>query len=131
MLIDTFLYLIPSLKYLRNINDPKELCSELWIDSNRLFLQADGKKMPPSTISKWFIKYVGQIGPPVINFHGLRHTNATLLISQNINVAVVAARLGHVQITTTINFCVHPIISHNRKAGNVLENLLLPQQKLV
>lgn len=87
--------------------------------------------MHHSTISKWFVKYVGQIGLPVINFHGLRHTNATLLISQNIDVAVVAARLGHAQITTTFNFYVHPIISHNRNAGNVLENLLLPQQKLV
>ena len=111
--------------------EQKSLYGELWHDSDRLFVQADGKPMHPSTISKWFVKYVGQIGLPVINFHGLRHTNATLLISQNIDVAVVAARLGHAQITTTFNFYVHPIISHNRKAGNVLENLLLPQQKLV
>ena len=112
-------------------NNQKEFCGELWIDSNRLFVQADGKPMHPSTISKWFVKFVEQIGLPVINFHGLRHTNATLLISQNIDVAVVAARLGHAQITTTFNFYVHPIISHNRNAGNALENLLLPQQKLV
>lgn len=109
----------------------KSFYGELWTNSNRLFVQADGKPMHPSTISKWFVKYVGQIGLPVINFHGLRHTNATLLISQNIDVAVVAARLGHAQITTTFNFYVHPIISHNRNAGNALENLLLPQQKLV
>lgn len=111
--------------------EQKSFCGELWTDSNRLFVQADGKPMHPSTISKWFVKYVSQIGLPVINFHGLRHTNATLLISQNIDVAVVAARLGHAQITTTFNFYVHPIISHNRNAGNALENLLLPQQKLV
>ena len=107
--------------------EQKSLYGELWTDSNRLFVQADGKPMHPSTISKWFVKYVGQIGLPVINFHGLRHTNDTILIAQNIDVAVVAARLGHAQITTTFNFYVHPIISHNRKAGSVLENLLLPQ----
>lgn len=107
--------------------EQKSLYGELWANSNRLFVQADGKPMPPSTISKWFVRYVGQIGLPVINFHGLRHTNATLLIAQNIDVAVVAARLGHAQITTTYNFYVHPIISHNRKAGYALENLLLPQ----
>ena len=108
--------------------EQKSFYSELWTDSDRLFVQADGKPMHPSTISKWFVKYVAQIGLPVINFHGLRHTNATLLISQNIDVAVVAARLGHAQITTTFNFYVHPIISHNRQAGSVLENLLLPQK---
>ena len=107
-------------------DNQKELCGELWIDSNRLFVQADGKPMHPSTISKWFVKFVEQIGLPVINFHGLRHTNATLLISQNIDVAVVAARLGHAQITTTFNFYVHPIIFHNKSAGNVLQNLLIP-----
>ena len=104
----------------------KSLYGELWTNSDRLFVQADGKPMHPSTISKWFVRYVDKIGLPVINFHGLRHTNATLLIAQNIDVAVVAARLGHAQITTTYNFYVHPIISHNRLAGNALENLLLP-----
>ena len=107
--------------------EQKSLYGDLWTNSNRLFVQADGKPMHPSTISKWFVRYVGQIGLPVINFHGLRHTNATLLIAQNIDVAVVAARLGHAQITTTYNFYVHPIISHNKKAGYALEDLLLPQ----
>ena len=106
-------------------DEQKSLYGELWINSNRLFVQADGKPMHPSTISKWFVKFIGQIGLPVINFHGLRHTNATLLIAQNIDVAVVAARLGHAQITTTFNFYVHPIIAHNKKAGFALENLLL------
>lgn len=108
--------------------EQKSIYGKLWTNSDRLFVQADGKPMHPSTISKWFVKYVAQIGLPVINFHGLRHTNATLLISQNIDVAVVAARLGHAQITTTYNFYVHPIISHNRLAGNALENLLLPSK---
>ena len=110
-------------------DEQKSLYGELWINSNRLFVQADGKPMHPSTISKWFVKYIGQIGLPVINFHGLRHTNATLLIAQNIDVAVVAARLGHAQITTTFNFYVHPIIAHNKKAGFALENLLLPKHQ--
>ena len=112
-------------KYKLWYEEQKSLYGELWIDSNRLFVQADGKPMHPSTISKWFVKFIGQIGLPVINFHGLRHTNATLLIAQNIDVAVVAARLGHAQITTTFNFYVHPIIAHNKKAGFALENLLL------
>ena len=106
--------------------EQKSLYGELWIDSNRLFVQADGKPMHPSTISKWFVKFVEQIGLPVINFHGLRHTNATLLIAQNIEVPIVSARLGHAQLTTTLNFYVHPIIAHNKTAGFALENLLLP-----
>lgn len=59
----------------------KSIYGELWTNSNRLFVQSGGKPMHPSTISKWFVKFVKEIGLPVINFHGLRHTNATLLIS--------------------------------------------------
>ena len=104
----------------------KSICGELWTNSDRLFVQADGKPMHPSSISKWFVKYVGTIGLPVINFHGLRHTNASLLVAQNIDIAVISARLGHAQISTTLDFYVHPLLSHNRKAGYALENLLLP-----
>lgn len=106
--------------------DQKLLYGELWTNSNRLFVQADGKPMHPSSISKWFVKYVGTIGLPVINFHGLRHTNASLLVAQNVDIAVVSARLGHAQISTTLDFYAHPLLSHNRKAGYALENLLLP-----
>ena len=81
--------------------------------------------MYPDTLSKCFKKFIQDIGLPVINFHGIRHTNATLLISQNVNVAVVAARLGHAHISTTFNFYVHPLASHNRSAGIVLQNLLV------
>lgn len=106
--------------------DQKSFYGELWTNSDRLFVQVDGKPMHPSTISKWFVKFVAQIGLPVINFHGLRHTNASLLVAQNIDIAVVSARLGHAQISTTLDFYVHPLLSHNRKAGYALENLLLP-----
>ena len=106
--------------------EQKSIYGELWTNSDRLFVQANGKPMHPSTISKWFVKYVGQIGLPVINFHGLRHTNASLLVAQNIDIAVISARLGHAQISTTLDFYVHPLLSHNRKAGYALENLLLP-----
>ncbi len=106
--------------------EQKSFYGELWTNSNRLFVQADGKPMHPSTISKWFVKYVSTIGLPVINFHGLRHTNASLLVAQNIDIAIISARLGHAQVSTTLNFYVHPLLSHNRKAGYALENLLLP-----
>ena len=102
------------------------VCNDLNSNLECLFVQSNGEPMHPSTISKWFKKFIQDIGLPVINFHGLRHTNASLLISQQIDVAIVAARLGHAQISTTLNFYVHPLLSHNKIAGSALQNLLLP-----
>ena len=109
-------------------NGPKKLCGEFCEKSNRLFVQDDGKLMHPNTISKWFVKFVQKIGLPYLNFHGIRHTNAALLIFQNVDAAFVATRLGHVQIRTTFNFYVHPLASHNRSAGIVLQNLLFDKK---
>lgn len=105
--------------------EQKSIVGDFWNDSDRLFVQVDGNPITPSTISKWFEKFFKQIGLPVITFHGLRHTNATLLIAQQVDVATVSARLGHAQIITTYNFYVHPLKSHDKHAGNVLENLLV------
>lgn len=106
-------------------DEQKAIVGDFWHESNRLFVQDDDKPIHPSTISKWFEQFVKKIGLPVINFHGLRHTNATLLIYQQVDVATVSARLCHAQITTTYNFYIHPLKSHDRTAGNVLENLLI------
>ena len=63
-----------------------------------LFIQVD---------SKWFEKFIKQIGLPVIIFYGLRHKDATLLITQKVDSATVLARLSLAQITTPYNFYVH------------------------
>lgn len=108
--------------------EPKSICGDFWYESDRLFVQDNGKPIHPSTISIWFEKFVKQIGLLVINFHGLKHINTTLLIAQQVDVATVSARLGHAQITTTYNFYVHTLKSHDEMAGNVLENLLVPSK---
>ena len=61
---------------------------------------------------------------PEITFHGLRHSNATLLISQGVDVRTVSGRLGHAQMSTTTNIYSHFFRSTDRKAADVLEALL-------
>lgn len=106
--------------------EQKSIYNELCTNSDRLFVQADGKPIPPSIISKWFVKYVDQIGLPVINFHRLRHTNASLLSCTKYWYSNSFCKTRSCKISTTLNFYVHPLLSHNQKAGYALENLLLP-----
>lgn len=46
-------------------------------------------------------------GLPRISVHGLRHTFATMLNSEGIDIARISAELGHSQITTTFNTYTH------------------------
>ena len=48
-----------------------------------------------------------QADKPRLRFHDLRHTYASLLIEQGVNVAFVSRHLGRASITTTLNVYAH------------------------
>jgi integrase len=60
---------------------------------------------------------------PQITFHGLRHTHATLLISNGENIKVVSDRLGHKDITTTLNTYTHVIEDMKNNTANLLDSI--------
>jgi integrase len=59
---------------------------------------------------------------PRFRFHDLRHTYASLLIAQGVNVAFVSRQLGHASITTTLNVYTH-LFDHAEHAASVIERL--------
>ena len=105
-----------------------------WKGNNYVFIQADGKQMYPSTpysVFKDVIHRHNQMASdaeqlPDIPLHGLRHTSATLLISQNVDIRTVSGRLGHAQTSTTMNIYSHQLQSMDEKAAGTLETLLNP-----
>ena len=46
---------------------------------------------------------------PVIPFHGLRHTSATILIARHSDIKTVQQRLGHAEASTTMNIYAHAL----------------------
>lgn len=54
----------------------------------------------------------------VIKFHGLRHTFASLLIEDKVDVKTVADILGHSDVSTTLNTYVHPSEAAKREVMN-------------
>ena len=61
---------------------------------------------------------------PLIPLHGLRHTAATLLIANSVDVCTVSGRLGHANTSTTLNIYSHALEEFDRKAAEVLEQVL-------
>ena len=58
-----------------------------------------------------------------IRFHDLRHTNATLFLEQGVNSKVVQERLGHKDISTTLNIYSHVNKEMQKDATNKLNAL--------
>lgn len=96
-----------------------------------LFTQWNGAQMYPSTPYSVFKDILRRYNSahteplPDIPLHGLRHTSATLLISQNVDVRTVSNRLGHAQTSTTMNIYSHSLQKKDEAAAETLENLLV------
>jgi integrase len=119
------LYREEQLEYRMNIGSA-------WEDGNHLFTQWNGRQMYPSTpygmfkkIIRWHNESVTkeEYKLPEIPLHGLRHTSATLLISQNVDIRTVSGRLGHAQTSTTTDIYSHFLQKADEAASNTLENL--------
>lgn len=59
-----------------------------------------------------------------IKFHGLRHTSATLLLSAGVPVHVVAQRLGHSDVSITLNIYAHVLPDMQQGAADRLGAVL-------
>lgn len=59
-----------------------------------------------------------------ITFHGLRHTSATLLLADGEPVHIVSERLGHRDVSITLNNYAHALPHHTRAAADRIGTLL-------
>jgi integrase len=67
---------------------------------------------------------------PTIRFHDLRHTSATLLLSAGVHPKVVQERLGHSQISVTLDTYSHVLPTMQVEAASRLDEILVtPRRK--
>lgn len=105
---------------------------DYWQGDNWLFTQDNGKMMNYSTpyqalqdtINRYNKDHSADEALPLIPFHGLRHTSATLLIASQQDVKTVSTRPGHAQTSTTMNIYAHALKESDRKAADALETML-------
>ncbi len=57
---------------------------------------------------------------PTIRLHDLRHTWATLALQNNVHPKIVQERLGHSQISTTLDTYSHTIPSMGEEAAETV-----------
>jgi len=100
-----------------------------WVDSDRIYTSWSGEPAHPDSLTAWFEKFIKRTDLPPIHIHSLRHTNATLLIAGGEDIRTVSRRLGHAQVTTTVNTYTHAIQSADAKAAETLENILSPVKR--
>ena len=69
---------------------------------------------------------LAKAGVPKVRFHDLRHTHATLALAETKNIKAVSSRLGHGDITITLNVYAHYLPAHEDEYVAAMEKLLQP-----
>lgn len=91
---------------------------------NLLFTNKVGYPNHVNSIGNEWRKIVKRHKLPELNFHGLRHTCASFMISKNINFKIIQEQLGHADIKETINRYSHLTKKDKEKAIDVFEEVL-------
>ena len=102
----------------------KVALGDLWVDSNRICIQWNGKPMSTNTPYEILQKLLKKYDLPKVSIHSLRHTNATIMIESGTDLKTTSARLGHSQASTTMNIYVHQIKSSNEHAAENISKAL-------
>jgi integrase len=98
----------------------------LWQDQDLVFPNQIGSLLNPSNRrNRSFKRIKARSGVrEVLRFHDLRHTCATLLLREGVNVKVVSEMLGHASITITLNTYSHVLPDMQDSAADAMEAAL-------
>lgn len=89
-----------------------------------VFFNESGQHFYPDTPTKWWKRFLERKKIRYIRLHDLRHTSATLLITQNVHAKIISERLGHKKISTTMDIYGHALPVADREASQKLDDIL-------
>lgn len=101
----------------------QQLVPHLWQGEGWIVHGWDGRQLHHDTPSKWFRKFADSHGFQGVRFHDLRHTHASILLANNLDVVAVAGRMGHGDPTTTLRVYAHALARRDREAAKTLDRL--------
>ncbi|KMY49194.1 tyrosine-type recombinase/integrase [Peribacillus loiseleuriae] len=124
--------LMIQLKQLKGIrSEEKSQVDELWEWKGHFFIFGNefGKPIRPDSISKRWRRFTKRENFKHIRFHALRHTSATLLINEGVHAKVISERLGHSNISTTMNIYGHVLAEADQAAASHFDSFFEKKEK--
>lgn len=96
-----------------------------WYDFDLVFTVFDGKPLRSGNVTRdVYHPLIEKAGVPLIRFHDLRHSHATMLLSANVHPKIVSERLGHSGIALTLDTYSHVMPGLQREAADSLDKRL-------
>ncbi|WP_055689762.1 tyrosine-type recombinase/integrase [Streptomyces prasinus] len=102
----------------------REAADTSWQPSEHVFTTTRGGPIDPTNLTRAFNTLLRKSGLRRIRFHDLRHSTATLLLEQGVELIVIKELLGHAHIGVTATVYAHVRLRLQRDAIDTLSTAL-------
>lgn len=100
------------------------LAGDRWQEWNLVFTSTRGTPLDTSNVNARLHELLAEAGLPRQRFHDLRHCSASLLLHGRVDMRTLMGRLGHSQISLTMNTYAHLSPELERDAASALDRVL-------
>lgn len=94
-------------------------------ENGYVYLDTDGALVRPDYVSHTFVTFLKKQKLRKIRFHDLRHTHASMLAYRGAEAVQVSARLGHSQLSTTLNIYTHLFDNKDKHLADDLSDVFI------
>mgnify|MGYP002634774253 CR=1 FL=1 len=112
-------------KHSDNQKVQSEILCKKWKNTGHIFTSSIGTPIDPSNLHKRFKRLLKAAGLPNIRFHDLRHTAASLMLNNGIDVYVASRSLGHASPSITLDVYGHLLPNSSAAVAEVMEKIVL------
>ncbi|GAY74308.1 phage integrase: site-specific recombinase [Lentilactobacillus kosonis] len=103
----------------KSINEYKKSLPKIPKATDFIFQNAAGNMMSLMTPNHWLAHFIKETGLPKISVHGLRHTFASVQVTNKINPKAVQMQLGHADAEITLDVYTH--MERDQVSADVLD----------
>jgi integrase len=93
------------------------------------FICGGRKALRDTSLENMNAKFANLAGIKKIRIHDFRHSHASLLVHEGINIQEIAKRLGHSDVAMTLGTYSHLYPSESERALNILDNIMIDSTK--
>ena len=96
-----------------------------YIENDYVFTNQNGSISNPKSVSAVFGQLLKKYNLPHMRFHDLRHSCASMLINEGVELKMVSEWLGHSNIYTTANIYGHLYDDSKQEIANTIQKILI------
>jgi integrase len=94
-------------------------------DLDLIIANSDGTPLKPDSVSGTVSRLCRMLGlPKGASLHTIRHSHASLLLADGVDLATVSERMGHSSVATTANIYAHAIRGKDRAAAQTWDSIM-------